>query len=72
MDARRVGDVGFEKLVSLAELLGDAREVRGISSVGERIDIRDHLGAEMLEDITDEIAADEAAAAGDEETHEAR
>ncbi len=62
-----VGDIGVEELVALAVLGGQAGDVGDVAGVGEGVDVRDELGVVMLEDVADEVAADEAAAAGDEQ-----
>ena len=65
LDQRAIADVASAKFVSLAESLGDAGEILRISGISEGIEIRDHGRAIVVQDASDEIAADEAAAAGD-------
>ena len=69
VDLRRVGDVRVEEFIALAIGRGDPFEIRKIPGIGQRIHIRDHSRPIVLEHMPDEIAADEAAAASDEETH---
>ncbi len=66
---RLVRNVRVEEFVTLAVRIGDAREVRGIARVRERIDIRDERRPVMLQHVADEIAADKTAAAGNEKSH---
>ena len=55
----RVRDIGLEKLVPLTVTLGQPRDIRDIPGGGERIHIRHELRVVMLQDVADEVAADE-------------
>jgi hypothetical protein len=61
-----IGDIRTIEFVPLAHFFGDAGEVGRIARVSQRIDIRDQSRTVMLKHKSDEIAANEAAAASDE------
>ncbi len=69
LELAAVRDIGLAELVAFAVLLGDAGQVGGIAGVSERVQIGDVSLRVMLEHVPNEIAADETAAAGDEESH---
>jgi hypothetical protein len=68
--------VAIETLVTTNYVLvaGEVGEVRGVAGIGERVEVHQLLqrGVLLKKTLTDEVAADEAAAAGDEEVHAGR
>ena len=64
-----IGDVGFEKFVTLAMFLDHAIEIGEIAGVSENIDIRYRGRLVMLQNIANKIAADESAATGHKNAH---
>ena len=64
-----IGDVRVEELVALAVLGGQAGDVGDIARVGQRIHVGDEFRGVMFQDVADEVAADKAAAAGNEQSH---
>ena len=64
-----IGNVGFEKFVSLAMFLDHAIEIGQVAGVSERVHICDRGRLVMLQNIANKIAPDEAAAAGHENSH---
>ena len=69
VDLLGVGDVGLEKLVALAVLLGDAVEIRQIAGVGQNIHIADRSRLVMLQNIANKVAPDEPTATGNQNAH---
>ena len=59
-----VGDVALDE--AIARMLGDIGEVGEIAGVGEAVEVDDGDLRFRFEQVVDEVAADEAAAAGDE------
>ncbi len=64
-----IRDVGLEEFVAVAELLRHPLEIGEIPGVGEDVDITDGGGVVMLQDVSDKVAPDEAAAACNQESH---
>jgi len=69
-DERRVADVAVDK--DITRVGGDVAEIRGISRVGERVEIDEscNRGSSAEQALTHEIVADETATASDEEIHD--
>jgi len=66
-----VADVLPQKDIAPGEALAEVPEVFGVAGVGQLVDIHDPAGeAGLLEQVADEVAADEAASAGDEQITE--
>ena len=64
-----VGNVGFEKFVTLAMFLDHAREIGRITGISEHIDIGHEGRLVMLQNVANKIAPDESAATGHENSH---
>ena len=64
-----VGDIGFEKLVTLAMFLDYAVEIGEITRVSEDVDVGHGRGLVMLQNIPNKVAPDEAAATGYQDAH---
>ena len=64
IDDGAVADVSQDKSIPVIAL--DSGQISRISSVGELVQVDDAIGRIPLQQVVDEIAADEAAAAGDE------
>jgi hypothetical protein len=64
-----VGDVGFEKLVTLAMFLDHTIEIGEIPGVSEHVDIRHRGGLVMLQNVANKIAPDESAATRNQYAH---
>jgi hypothetical protein len=67
-----VGDIGFEKFVTLAMFFDHAIKVGDVTGISEHIDISDVCRLVMLQNIPNKVAPDESAATGDQYTHSAR
>ncbi len=63
-DGLRVGHVALDETV--AGVAGEVGEVGEVAGVGEAVEVQDGDGGVGLEQVADEVAADEAAAAGHE------
>src|SRR5215471_12584443 len=67
-DRLGIGDVPPGKPVVVP--VGDIRKIRGISRVGELVEVDDENAvASSLKDVPDEVGTDEPATAGDEQPH---
>ena len=64
-----VGDIGFEKLVAFAMFFDHAGEIGEIARVSKHIDIGHVRGLVMLQNIPNEVAPYEAAAARHQNAH---
>ena len=64
-----VGDIGFEKLVTLAMFFDYAVKIGEITRVSEHVDVGHGRGLVMLQNIPNKIAPDEAAATGYQNAH---
>jgi len=64
-----VGDVGFEKFVTLAMFFDHAVEISEIARVSEHVNVGHVGGLVMLQDIPNKVAPDEPAATGYENAH---
>jgi hypothetical protein len=65
----RIGDIGFEKFVTLAMFFEHAFKIGHVTSISEHIDIGDVRGFVMLQNIPNKVAPDESAATGDKDAH---
>ena len=65
----RIGNIGFEKFVSLAMFFDHAFEIGDVTGISEHIDISDVRGLVMLQNIPNKVAPDESAATGDKDAH---
>src|SRR5215470_13922728 len=66
-DERRIADVALHERV--APVARDVREIGRISRVRELVEIDDAVVRVLAQDVADEVAPDEARAAGDDELH---
>jgi hypothetical protein len=64
-----VGDIGFEKLVTLAMFFDYAVKIGEITRVSEHVDVGHVRGLVMLQNIPNKVAPDEAAATGYQKAH---
>ena len=69
VDRVGVGNVSFEKFVALSMFLDHASKIGQVAGVSERIHICDRRRLVMLQNVANKIASNEAAAAGDENSH---
>ena len=67
-----VGDVGFEKFVTLAMFLDHAIEIGEIAGVSQHIDIGDVGRLVMLQNVANKVAPDESTATGYKNAHSAK
>ena len=65
-----VGDVAVDEAV--ARVVAQVGQVGEVAGVGQRVEVDDGRFGVAFQDIADEVAADEAAAAGDEEPNHRR
>ena len=65
----RIGNIGFEKFVTLAMFFDHALKIGDVTSISEHIDISDVCGLVMLQNIPNKVAPDESAATGDKDAH---
>src|SRR5262247_3230790 len=64
-----IGDIGFEKFVTLAMFFDHAIEIGDVTGISEHIDISDVCGLVMLQNIPNKVAPDESAATGNKDAH---
>ena len=64
-----IGDIGFEKFVTLAMFFDHAFKIGDVTGVSEHIHISDVCGLVMLQNIPNKVAPDESAATGDKDAH---
>ena len=64
VDERGVADVAHDELDSVR---GQARDVVGVARVGQLVEDGDMDAGVLAHDVVDEVGADEAAAAGDDD-----
>ena len=67
-----IGDVGFEKFVTLAMFLDHAIQVGQVTGVSEHVDVAHRGLLVMLQKIPNKVASDESAATGQEYSHSAK
>jgi hypothetical protein len=65
----RIGNIGFEKFVTLAMFFDHAFKIGDVTSISEHIDISDVCGLVMFQNIPNKVAPDESAATGDKDAH---
>jgi len=65
----RIGNIGFEKFVTLAMFFDHPLKIGDVTSISEHIDIRDVCGLVMLQNISNKVAPDESAATGYKDAH---
>ena len=65
----RIGNIGFEKFVTLAMFFDHAFKIGDVTSISEYIDISDECRLVMLQNISNKVAPDEPAATGDKDAH---
>ena len=64
-----VGNVGFEKLITLAMFLGHTIEIGRISRISEDVHISDRGGLVMFQNISNKVAPNESTAARNQYAH---
>ena len=64
-----IGDIGFEKFVTLAMFFDHAFKIVDVTGIREHIDISDVCRLVMLQNIPNKVAPDESAATGDKDAH---
>ena len=67
-----IGDVGLEKFVAITVFFDHAVKICGVPGVGEDVDVTDQRRFVVLQDVTDEIAANKSAPAGYQNSHSGR
>ena len=67
-----VGDVGFEKLITLAMFLDHAVQIGRVSGIREHIHIGHMRWLVMFQNVANKVAPDESAATGYENAHSAK
>ena len=67
-----VGDIGLEKLVTVAMFLAHTIEIGEVAGVGQDIHVADRGRLVMLQNVANKVAPDESTATGDENAHCAR
>lgn len=68
LDSGGIADVGLDEDIAVADLFGEVEEGEGVAGVGEFVEVDDARRAVLLrEEPADEVDADEAGTAGDEE-----
>ena len=65
----RIGNIGFEKFVTLAMFFDHAFKIGYVTSISEHIDISDVCRLVVLQNIPNKVAPDESAATGDKDAH---
>jgi hypothetical protein len=66
-----IGNVGFEKVVTLAMFLDHAFQIGQVPGISEHIDVADRGRLVMLQNIPNKIASDESTSTGDKYAHSA-
>ena len=67
-----IGNIGFEKFIAIAVFLDHAVEIGEVAGIREHVDVTDQRRFVVLEDVTNEIAAYESAAARYQNSHSGR
>jgi hypothetical protein len=72
IDRVGIGDVGFEKFITLAMFFDYAIEIGKIAGVSKHIQVGHERRLVMLQNVTNKIAPDESAATGHKNAHAAK
>jgi len=67
-----IGDVGFEEFVAVAVFFDHAVEIGQVPGICQHVDVANLRRFIMLQDVSNEIAADKSAATRDQNSHSGR